>query len=122
MIEGEVTSDGVPQIVLHVAGRDWAAIVDTGFNGDLQLPDDVRDELDLVWVGPITSELASGQEIVQDAFETMFPFDGEDAAVCVAFMNQPRVLVGTRLLRKHRLEMDFPASTVRIERSQSTTN
>jgi len=34
MIDG----DGVPTIDLEVDGRSWRATVDTGFNGDLELP------------------------------------------------------------------------------------
>ena len=38
MIRGTVTAAGVPTIVLTIAGRDWPATIDTGFNGDLELP------------------------------------------------------------------------------------
>lgn len=42
MIEGNVTPDGVPVVTVHVANRFREAIVDTGFNGHLELPDDLR--------------------------------------------------------------------------------
>lgn len=35
---GTVTDDGVPIIMLPVAGQMWPGIIDTGFNGDLELP------------------------------------------------------------------------------------
>jgi hypothetical protein len=34
VILGTVSADGVPMVALSLAGRDWSAIIDTGFNGD----------------------------------------------------------------------------------------
>ncbi len=39
MIQGTVTTDGIPTVSLVVAGKTWPATVDTGFNGDLELPE-----------------------------------------------------------------------------------
>lgn len=38
MIAGTVSDDGVPTITLGIVGQNWSAIIDTGFNGDLELP------------------------------------------------------------------------------------
>ncbi len=38
MIHGDVSEDGVPAITIVVDGEGWSAIIDTGFNGDLELP------------------------------------------------------------------------------------
>ena len=37
---GTVSADGVLTITLLIAGREWPAVIDTGFNGDLELPED----------------------------------------------------------------------------------
>jgi predicted aspartyl protease len=42
VLTGTVTDDGVPQILLTMAGQPWPAIIDTGFNGELELPDHLR--------------------------------------------------------------------------------
>jgi predicted aspartyl protease len=42
MIQGTVTADGVPTVSLVVAGKNWSATIDTGFNGDLELPEALR--------------------------------------------------------------------------------
>jgi hypothetical protein len=34
-----VTDEGEPVIMLTVAGQTWSATIDTGFNGELELPD-----------------------------------------------------------------------------------
>ena len=43
MITGIVTEDGVPLIHISVGDRLWPAVIDTGFNGWLELPDSCRD-------------------------------------------------------------------------------
>lgn len=42
MIVGRVTEDRVPTIQIPVAGKEWPAVIDTGFNGDLELPEALR--------------------------------------------------------------------------------
>ncbi len=37
MIHGTVSDAGVPTITLSVAGQEWSATIDTGFNGYLEL-------------------------------------------------------------------------------------
>ena len=39
MIHGTVSADGVPTITLSIGSQDWTATIDTGFNGDLELPE-----------------------------------------------------------------------------------
>jgi predicted aspartyl protease len=43
MIEGMVDERGVPVIELMVAGRKWSGLIDTGFNGYLELPEELYD-------------------------------------------------------------------------------
>lgn len=42
MLAGTVTDDGVPVIMLLLAGKMSPGIIDTGFNGDLELPESLR--------------------------------------------------------------------------------
>lgn len=39
MIQGTVSDNGVPTITLPIDSQNWRAIIDTGFNGDLELPE-----------------------------------------------------------------------------------
>jgi hypothetical protein len=39
LIDGIVTDDGVPAIDVQVGNQRWQAIIDTGFNGELELPE-----------------------------------------------------------------------------------
>jgi hypothetical protein len=62
---GTVTDNGVPIIMLLVAGQTWQGIIDTGFNGDLELPEALRAAVRPRFIGRISSALAGGQRIVE---------------------------------------------------------
>lgn len=117
MILGNVTAAGVPIVLLEMAGRRWEAVIDTGFNGDLELPDELKSSLPCRYVGQVTSLLAAGQRIVEDAFQVEVPFDGQTLQTEATFVSGQEILVGTRLLRSHRLEIDFPIRTISLQRS-----
>jgi predicted aspartyl protease len=68
VIRGAVSADGVPMIILSIAGQDWPAIIDTGFNGDLELPNDLRDVFNARYVGRVISALAGGQSVQEDVY------------------------------------------------------
>lgn len=116
MISGEVSSDGVPTIVLELVGRRWEATIDTGFNGYLELPLELKNLLPSRYIGEIRSVLAGGQAIDEDAYRLQFPFDGETMRAVATYVDTGQILVGTRLLHNHRLEIDFVARTVILQR------
>ena len=119
MIAGKVTDDGVPVVMLSLGQRDWTTVIDTGFNGDLELPEALRDLLAPRFKGQFHSLLAGGQRILEDTFEVQFPFDGESVLAEATFSDSHEILLGTGLLRRHRIVIDFPAQTVRIEKRHS---
>jgi predicted aspartyl protease len=116
LIVGTVTADGVPVIEVEVGGQGWRAIIDTGFNGELELPDSLRQHLNPQFVGRVTSLLAANQRIEEDVFLVDFPFDGRTFRVQATFVNGEEILIGTRLLRAYLLRIDFPARSVTLER------
>lgn len=116
MITGIVTEDGVPLIQVSVGDRQWPAVIDTGFNGWLELPDSCRDAVNPLFLGRIVSELAGGVKIEEDAFSVEFLFDGHFIESEVTFVDSDTLLIGTAILANHHLEIDFPAKTVSLER------
>jgi predicted aspartyl protease len=116
VLTGTVSDDGVPQILLAMAGQPWPAIIDTGFNGELELPDHLRQAVNARFIGRIPVALGGGQHIEEDLYLVDFPFNGESLLVEAAFVPGQEILLGTHLLRRYRLEIDFPARTVRLER------
>ena len=116
-MEGNLDSYGLPIIMLEVAGRQWKATIDTGFNGDLELPHDLFNRLRPRFVASGHSFLAGNQMIEEDVYEVTFPFDGELIGALATFVSGGGILIGTHLLRKHSLYIDFPTDRVEIERS-----
>ena len=118
MITGVVTADGVPLIRVSVGGHEWPAIIDTGFNGGLELPEACRDAVEPQFLGRIVSVLAGGMKIEEDAYRVEFPFDGDAVESEATFVDSEAILIGTALLASHQLAIDFRAKTVALERSQ----
>ena len=108
--------DGLPTIIVSIAGQDWPATIDTGFNGDLELPDALRDTLNPHFVGRATAALAGGQSVEEDIHLVDFPFDGRIVEAEATSVSGSRILIGTRLLREYSLQINFVSRTVRLER------
>lgn len=117
MIDGTITDDGVPAIDVEVGGQRWQAIIDTGFNGELELPDRLQSRVNPRFVGRTTSLLAANQRIEEDVFLVDFPFYDGTVRAQATFVKGDEILIGTRLLRDYRLRIDFPARIVAIEKA-----
>jgi predicted aspartyl protease len=102
MIRGYVSETGVPEVQLPVAGRTWTAVVDTGFNSDLELPVALRPFVNPHLMCQIRSSLAGGQVIREDGYAVDFPFDGQTVRALATFVPGKEILLGTRLLRLER--------------------
>jgi len=116
VLTGAVTDEGVPIIMLPIASQMWPGIIDTGFNGDVELPEALRESLNARFIGRISSLLASGQHIEQDVYLVDFPFDGETVRAEATFVSGDEMLIGTQLMQRYRLEIHFPDRTVRLEK------
>jgi len=117
VIEGTVTRQGVPTISLKVAGKSYRAIIDTGFNGGLELPEKLRARVHPELLGEAKSLLAGGVVITENIYSVRFPFDGEIVKAEATFVSGSEILIGTALMSQHRLEVDFVARTLRIEKA-----
>lgn len=116
MIKGRVNNDGVPLISITIGQRTWPTIVDSGFHGDLELPLVLQADMKADYAGEVSSVLAGGQIIDQDAFIVDFPFDGEVVKATATFVNAEEILMGTHMLRDYLLEINFPAQSVELRR------
>ena len=72
MIAGSVSDDGVPGVSITVADQVWRATIDTGFNGDLELPEALRPFVISRFVGRTRFLLTAGQSAVEDTFLVNF--------------------------------------------------
>jgi predicted aspartyl protease len=116
VITGRVSEDGVPTIMLEVEGQEVPAIIDTGFNGDLELPEALRRKLHDQPAGRLRSALAAGRVVEEDAYSVEFPFDGRTYHAIATFTSDPQILIGTNLLRQHVLQVRFASNGASLER------
>jgi predicted aspartyl protease len=117
LVLGHVDRDGKPIVLLDIGGRAWPSLIDTGFNGALELPEALRPLVKPRFQGTVYSILAGGQSLLEESYLVDFPFDGETVTAEAVFApGTSEILLGTLLLDRHRLEIDFVARTVRIER------
>src|SRR3972149_11660180 len=93
VITGNVSDDGMPVITLEVEGQNWSAIIDTGFNGDLELPEALRGKLNDQPAGRLRSALAAGRIVEEDAYSVEFPFDGQTCHAIATFVRDPQILI-----------------------------
>ena len=103
-------------ISLEVAGREWPAIIDTGFNGDLELPEELYDELDARPIGRVTSAVAGGHVIEEDIYVVAIAFDGHLLETTATFSSIDHILIGTTFLSDYSLQISFPRRIVELER------
>jgi len=107
-----MSPEGVPIVELQVGRRIWPAILDTGFNGDVELPESLKAELDVIPIGVVQSILAAGRIVDEDCYLTTLEFDGELRTVEATFAPVKELLIGTGLMSQHHLEVDVPKGTV----------
>ena len=113
---GEVDSRGTPILRLTVAGREWVAVIDTGFDGELELPDDLAQHFQRSPTGPARTTLAAGTIIEEELYMIDFPFDGAVVQAETAFAPVAEILIGTGLILEYRLDVNFVERTVLLEK------
>ena len=116
MIAGFVDRAGIPFIPLRVGGQEILGIVDSGFNGDLELPRSIRQSLSARYCGRVKSRLAGGQSLTEHCYLVEMEFDGTELEVEVTFADSESALIGTRLMQEHLLQIDFVRRSVALTR------
>ncbi len=97
--------------------RTFQTVVDTGYNGELILPENKIKELDLEFVGTIDGELANGEIVEMKLFKGRLQwFDGiEEVAIGCTESDSP--LLGTQLLADCELKVNFKEGVVEISKA-----
>jgi predicted aspartyl protease len=107
LISGVVDKNGVPRIPVQVAGKVHGAVIDTGFNGDLELPEVLRQHVNPRWTFQAISHLAAGVTVLEDVYTVDFTFYGKLVEAEATFVEGDDILIGTRLLRGYSLRIAF---------------
>lgn len=80
------------------------------------MPVTLRPFLSPEYLGRVLSSLAGGQSLVEETYFVDFPFDDQLVRVVATFTHSDEILIGTHLIRDHRLVIDFVGKSVLIER------
>ena len=122
MIEGVIRETGTPTVTLNVRGARGPTtvegILDTGFDGFLCLPIPLALTLGLELIDVIRTELADGTVVEDDlVFTGQAEWDGTMMTIDILLTRSADVLIGTAFLKGYVVQLDYNASTVRIEKA-----
>jgi clan AA aspartic protease len=122
MIEGVIRETGTPIITLNVHGArektTVEGILDTGFDGFLCLPIPLALTLGLELIDVMRTELADGTVVEDDlVFVGQAEWDGTMMHIDILLTRSADVLIGTAFLKGYIVQLDYNASTVRIEKA-----
>jgi clan AA aspartic protease len=90
--------------------------VDSGFTGELVLPQQSIERLGLSKSSAIAAGLADGSQVVLDTYSCIVEWFGEQRAIEVVESSGQLTfpLLGVGLLQDHRLEIDYRLRTLQI--------
>src|SRR5437870_10738825 len=91
-----------------------SAVVDTGFNGTLSLPETLIRRLGWRWIGHESYEIATGDVVREKVFVGRIRWMQRIHEVDVVASHAKDILIGTRLLEGCRLVIDFRKNRLQI--------
>jgi len=111
-MKGRVDSGGRALVAIGLratassARIETEAWIDTGFTGDLVLPQAIIASLALVQSGTVNAELGDGSAVVMNTYTCLLDWFGVEQQIEVV-ANQGQIpLLGVGLLRDHKLAVD----------------
>ena len=120
-MNGHLDSNGRALITVSVRSLDVAATreiqawIDTGFNGDLLLPQQQIDDLALPQSGTVKAILADGSAVALKTFACRIEWFGEERHLQVVVNNGEYPLLGVGLLWSHDLHISYRTGEITIE-------
>ena len=120
-MNGRVDSNGRALVAVSVRPSDAGAIcempawIDTGFNGDLVLPQRKIEDLALAHTGTVKAILADGSEIAMKTYTCLIDWFGEQRALEVVANEGDYPLLGVGLLLGRDLHISYRSGDITIE-------
>lgn len=116
IVRGRVSPSGEPTIpvILYLVGSPLQkkAIIDTGFNGSLSIPEKLAKKGKWHFFGFEEYELATGDIVRQKIYIGQMRLDKNPFTVYAVTSHSADVLIGTRLLRNRELWIQFKSRRV----------
>lgn len=119
VIPGSVSERGEPLVRISLISSNrrssvHPAVIDTGFNGALSLPEPLARRCRWRWIGYESYEIATGDIVQEKVFLGNIRWFGRVQEVYAVASHAKDILIGTQLLRHKRLIIDFRAMKLRI--------
>ncbi len=118
---GFVDLHGRALIEIHVRGSDIApphnvqAWIDTGFTGDLVLPQQMIEDLELSASGTVKAALADGSVVTMERYRCLMDWFGSERELEVVANSGERPLLGVGLLIGLDLNISYRTRMITIE-------
>ncbi len=94
--------------------RSHSAVIDTGFNGSLSLPEPLIRRLGWRWIGHESYEIATGDVVREKVFAGRIRWMRRIREVDAVASHAKDILIGTRLLEGCLLAIDFRKNHLKI--------
>jgi len=120
-MNGHVDSTGRALVTVSVRpseaedSREIEAWIDTGFNGDLVLPQKQIDDLALPHSGTVKGILADGSEVALKTYTCLIDWFGEERHLEVVDNSGECPLLGVGLLLGHDLRINYRSGDISID-------
>ena len=120
-MNGHVDSSGRVLLAVTVrpsdvaAGRQIQVWIDTGFNGDLVLPQHLIEDLALPHSGTVKAILADGSEVTLKTHSCLIDWFGQQRHLEVVANESEYPLLGVGLLLGHELSISYRSGEISIE-------
>ncbi len=119
-MNGFVDSGGRSLIEIALSGTGDASLqsitvwIDTGFTGDLVLPQSLIDELALTLTGTVSAILADGSKTAMRTYRCFVHWFGKQRRLEVVANDGEHPLLGVGLLLDHELRIDYRSSEINL--------
>ena len=119
-IHGTVTAAREPVVVLEtfLKKRKFSVIIDTGFSGELCLPQRTIHRMGFERVGREAYVLANGQIVHADIYKAEVLWFNHGRSVEVIELDNPQGLLGTQLLQGCKLTVHFRSRKLSINQER----
>jgi len=118
MLKGRVNRYGEPvisiQLILRNRLANLTAVIDTGFNGYLNVPRRLLRQSKLLAIGTEKFEIATGALVEQEIYLGQVIFDGQRSPVYTVATEAQDILIGTKVLRRKTLVVNFRTKQVTV--------
>ena len=119
-MKGYIDENLNPKIenVFIIGKEQWIpleTVIDTGFNDEFCLPKEYFDECDLIFYGTDRYMLANGSIVTEGIYYGEIVIDNQPITVLLSLTDDDEALIGTRLLDKKIVTLNFKDYSISVE-------